>query len=178
MAFYLWLFACQSEPTLNTMVPSEPSAPVAQTQELDPPSVAQAETPSTEAVQRMIYLTDQASLQTGQGELLKAVSRTFGPEDGPQAALNQLYLGPKTDESGLVLTACGTTGARILQIENGVAHVQLEGNCGGCGTHSIFDSIQATLKAWPEVTTVVGFGPNEPVRTAINEDKLPRCLEP
>ena len=67
MAFYLWFFACQSEPTLNTRGPSESSTPDAQTQEHEPPSVAQAETPSTEAVQRMIYLTDQASLQTGQG---------------------------------------------------------------------------------------------------------------
>ena len=130
MAFYLWFFACQSEPTLNTGVIGT-STPEARTQELEPPSVAQAETPSTEAVQRMICLTDQASLQTGQGRCSRLCLE-------PSALKMVLRLrsisvfGTQTDE-GLVLTACGTTGARILQIENKMAHVQLEGIVGAVG---------------------------------------------
>ncbi|MEC8276286.1 MAG: hypothetical protein VXZ96_14630 [Myxococcota bacterium] len=178
MSVIIWFLACVSEPSSTQANPTDQSTNSEHEHASVTQPVEHTQSASTTAVQRMIYLTDLSSLKTGNGALLKAVPRSFGSEDGPQKALDVLYLGPTPDETDLTLTTCGSTSATIQHLNNGVAYVQLNGECHGCGTHSIFDSISATLKSWPNVSTVVGFGPDEPVRTGIAEDKYPRCLEP
>ena len=176
MTLLLLLWACQSEPS-----PAPKQAlPVQTTKEAQQSAepTEQEQKPPAEIIEKMIYLTVEANLRSGQGDFLKAVSRSFSQEDGPQKALEQLYSGPTSAETGLVLTTCGTTGADIKSIEDGFAYVQLKGECGGCGAHSIYDSIQATLKEWPDISGVVAFGPDEQVSTSIKEAKRPRCLEP
>lgn len=180
MSLVFWLWACQSGPeSLPTSVPAPQKQPAPPA---EPPVDASAskttEVTAVTSVDRMIYFTHQANFASGQGEFLAAVPRSFAETDGPQKALELLYTGPLSTEVGLVLTSCGTTGAELVAVEGGLAYVHFQGECGDCGAHSIYDSIQASLKEWPEISGVVAFGPDEKVQTSIKETKRPRCLEP
>lgn len=97
----------------------------------------------------------------------------------PQIAVNTLYKGPLESESTLSLPTCQSTGATIQSIEDGIAKVQLEGGCGGCGSIGIYDVLVPTLKAFDEVSTVQIFDPRG--KSQIDDPKLdarPGCLEP
>ena len=101
------------------------------------------------------------------------------PKWTPQIALDTLYAGPSTDEEGWRLIDCGSTGAKLQTIEDGVAKVQLVGSCGGCGTMSVYDLIVPTLKAFPEINVVHLYDSGG--KSQIEGPKLdsrPACLEP
>lgn len=129
-----------------------------------------------------IYFTDVSSFRTGKGSFLIPVERRFSADSTPEDALKALYGGPRQEENtereGLIQMNCESTGATLHHIENGLAYVQLLGGCGGCGSHTIYDEIRATLKEWPDINDVVLFGPNDTVKTNISEPKIPRCLQP
>ena len=98
-----------------------------------------------------------------------------------KAALIELYKGPTPEEEkdGLVLISCGTTGARLLSMQDGLATVQLEGDCSGCGSIGIYDSIAATLKQFPTISYVHLLdiqGNTQAVSDT--QDARPACLEP
>ena len=100
------------------------------------------------------------------------------PEWTPQIALDSLYKGPSTEE-GLRFLACGSTGAKLQTLEDGVAKVKLEGECGGCGTMSVYDLILPTLKAFPEIEVVQLYDANG--KSQVDDpgaDSRPACLEP
>ena len=112
---------------------------------------------------------------------LVAVERR-GPKEGKaQFALQSLYAGPtqKETQDGLELIKCGTTGATLLSIEEGLATVRLNGDCGGCGTLGIYDSIVKTLKQFPQVSYVHVLSPQGKTQRISNRtDARPECLEP
>ncbi|MEC7986558.1 MAG: GerMN domain-containing protein [Myxococcota bacterium] len=96
-------------------------------------------------------------------------------------ALIELYKGPTPDEKkdGLALIACGTTGARLLSIREGLATVQLEGGCSGCGSVGIYDSITATLKQFPTISYVHLLDTQGKTQAVSDtQDARPACLEP
>ena len=84
----------------------------------------------------------------------------------------------KTD-GNLRLLACESTGAKVTSIESGLASVELQYGCGGCGTTSVYDLILPTLKAFPEINVVHVYDPNG--KSQIEGPKMdsrPACLEP
>ena len=97
----------------------------------------------------------------------------------PQIALDSLYRGPSKEETGLRFIDCGSSGAKLQTIESGVAKVQLEGDCGGCGSLSVYDLIVPTLKAFREIKVVQlhdSSGKSQIEGSQI--DSRPACLEP
>ena len=97
----------------------------------------------------------------------------------PQIALERLYEGPETGEKGLRFLSCGSTTAKLQSVEAGVAKVQLEGGCQGCGTLSVYDLIVPTLKSFPEIETVQLYDANG--KSQVDDptmDSRPACLEP
>lgn len=130
------------------------------------------------SIERKIYFTNKNNFQTGQGEFLEGVAREFTRQDTAQAAIDQIYKGPSESERGLVLTRCDSTGATLISINDGLAFVQLTGGCAGCGTHSIYDSLRASLIEWPAVSDIVLFASNESIDHDVKAGRRPLCLEP
>ena len=98
-----------------------------------------------------------------------------------QFALQSLYSGPNKEEEqqGLTLLKCQTTSANLLSITNGLAQVQLVGDCGDCGSIGIYDSIVKTLKQFKTVEYVHVLDPQGKTQVISNTtDARPECLEP
>ena len=101
------------------------------------------------------------------------------PEWSPQVALDALYAGPSKKNRDLRLLACESTGAKITSIEAGLAKVELQGGCGGCGTTSIYDLIVPTLTVFPEISVVHLYDANGKSQIdGPTENSRPACLEP
>ena len=96
-------------------------------------SFLQKEKP-VEQITFQVYFTNIKNMKEGIKPYVKGVYRKGEKGNLPQQALNSLYRGPLQEEKGLTLTRCESTGAILQTIEKGVATVQLEGGCGGCGT--------------------------------------------
>ena len=110
---------------------------------------------------------------------LVPTTRSVSSSKKEQQALHSLYQGPLSSESSLSLLACGSTGAELLSLEDGLAKVQIQGNCSGCGSMTIYESIVATLKQLPSVDNVHVLDPQG--KTQSNGDDLdarPACLNP
>ena len=111
-------------------------------------------------------------------DCIVAVKRQV-PKWTPQIALDSLYKGPSSGENELRFLRCGSTGAKIKTVEDGVAKVQLEGECGGCGTTSVYDLILPTLKSFSEINVIHLYdssGKSQIEGPTI--DSRPACLEP
>ena len=95
------------------------------------------------------------------------------------STLKHLYKGPKATESSLTLIHCQSSDAQIQSIQNGLIRVQLLGECGSCGSMSIYDSIVATLKQFPFIETVHVLDPQGNTQSdGDNIDARPACLNP
>lgn len=101
------------------------------------------------------------------------------PSWTPQIALDSLYQGPSKEETGLRFIGCGSSGAKLQTVESGVARVQLEGDCGGCGSVSVYDLIVPTLKAFHEIQVVQLYDSRGKSQIeGAKVDSRPACLEP
>jgi hypothetical protein len=100
-----------------------------------------------------VYFARQAYIERGAGEGLLAARREASSVGLLQSALDALYAGPTPEElqNGMVLLSCGTTGASLEGVRDGIAYVVLEGNCGGCGAFGLFELMHATVVQFPEV---------------------------
>ena len=105
-----------------------------------------------------------------------------GPKhEKEQFALDVLYSGPKEADKkrGLYLDRCGSTGAKIVSIAEGLATIQLQGKCTPCGAIGIYDSIVKTAKSSQAISAVHLLDPNgKTQKTSLSEDARPACLEP
>lgn len=167
----MWLFltlACQStsnspKSELNSEVPSQGSAEDAPKSAVDPAQdVRLYFAKSGDCVNDCIQQVNR-----------KAVIWT------PQSALDALYNGPLDSESGLQFIACQSTSATIQSIEDGVAKVQLNEACGGCGTQTVADLIEPTLLEFDAISVVQIYDPQG--HTQLDDPKKssrPGCLEP
>ena len=109
---------------------------------------------------------------------LKSVWRSV---ETPERALLVLYEGPTEEEAerGIGFLSCGSTGAKLISLEKGLAIVQLEGSCGGCGALGIYDSILATLKQFSTISYVHVLDPQgKTQKVSLTQDARPGCLEP
>ena len=121
----------------------------------------------------MVYLWDVDQ------QKLMPVSRSVSTENIEQNAINALYEGPNSSEESLTLLSCASTGAQVLSIKQGLAKVQLQGDCSGCGAMSIYNSIVATLKNLPSVQTVHVLDPQGNTQADGDAiDARPSCLNP
>ena len=112
-------------------------------------------------------------------EKLIPVQRLVENKDLAQQSLKHLYKGPKATESSLTLIHCQSSDAQIQSIQNGLIRVQLLGECGSCGSMSIYDSIVATLKQFPFIETVHVLDPQGNTQSdGDNIDARPACLNP
>ncbi len=111
-------------------------------------------------------------------DCIESVKRQV-PSWTPQIALDSLYQGPSKEETGLRFIGCGSSGAKLQAVESGVAKVQLEGDCGGCGSLSVYDLIVPTLKAFHEINVVQLYDSSGKSQIeGAQIDSRPACLEP
>ena len=179
---FITLWACATGVSVEER---PPQIEIAEPPEVSVSPVDEIKTEDTQSSKEFvlpIYFTDVSYYRTGKGEFLFPVERRFSAGSTPQDALKALYGGPhqeeNTEREGLIQMKCESTGAKLHHIEKGLAYVQLLGGCGGCGTHTVYDEIRATLQEWPDINDVILFGPNDTVKTDISEPKIPRCLQP
>lgn len=164
MFFLLACFSAQS-PSISSKQPPPKQKSVQET-----PKVVNKQ---TETQETQIFLWDVAQ------QKLSPTTRSISSINKEQHAIDALYKGPNSSESSLSLLSCASTGATLLSLEEGLAKVQLQGDCSGCGSMSIYDSLVATLKHLPSVNTVHILDPQG--KTQSNGDHLdarPACLNP
>jgi len=142
---------------------------------------ASTPTPGTETL--TVYFLDENNFAVGTEPYEKAVSRTVPVEDRNwEAVLNQLFLGPTEEEQaqGLRVVLSGATGYTDLQVENGVAHITLAGECSSGGsTYTIANLIFANLKQFPTIKHIKIYDQDGETETPEGEsDSIPFCLEP
>jgi len=125
-------------------------------------------------VEYQLFFTDVNNIQQGIKPYTRSVLRKGTIVNLPQKSMDMLYRGPQSSEKGLALTPCRSTAANVVSIEKGLAVVQLEGGCGGCGVHTIYDSISETLLQFEDISTVHVLDPEG--RT--EGEGLPSCLQP
>ena len=89
-----------------------------------------------------------------------------------QQVLDDLYLLGKEQ---VHFYTCQSTGAAFLGMEGDKARVQLQGDCGGCGSFGIYDHISDTLKQLEHISKVQVLAPNQ--KGEVQSDR-PSCLEP
>jgi spore germination protein GerM len=159
----LFLFACFSTQTPTVQTPP-------------PKNMVQKTTPPlpeglTQEISIFLWNTDQQKIIPAQ--------RTIETSNIEQQSLALLYEGPKKTESSLTLLTCKSTGAQLQSIQNGLARVQLLGECSSCGSMGIYDSIVATLKQFPSIQTVHVLDPQGNTQSdGDNIDARPACLNP
>ena len=105
-----------------------------------------------------------------------------GPKNNiEQFALDSLYAGPQKEEKekGLTLISCKSTGAKIISINQGLATIQLQGDCGDCGSIGIYDSITKTAKQFSNIQYVHLLDPKgKTQKLSSQQDARPACLAP
>jgi hypothetical protein len=105
-------------------------------------------------------------------------------EGEPQDVLNQLFLGPTTDEfnAGLRLVSSGATGYDQFTFDagTGVASLRLTGGCSSGGsTYTIANLINKNLKQYEGIEFVKIYAPDGTTETPGGaSDSIPACLEP
>ena len=173
----------ETQPSEEPLVENRNAVTTQEQSDSKPESVAPAKesAPNSKkkvAIQVSLYFTNQEAVQTGQGPVVEKVTRELSVVS-PQHLLDALYAGPQPSEKGLVLTRCESTSATFLNLKDGVATVQLQGGCGGCGTHSIADLVIPTLTSLAGIDFVHIQDPNG--KSMVDTERAnsrPACLEP
>ena len=125
-----------------------------------------------------VFYTNKANLMAGKLPYVAPVDRRDFFQNIEQKAMDALFDGPREMEKGVVLTSCGATGATVT-VNSGLAKVQLNGACGGCGVHTVADLIIPTLKQFDSVSVVHILGPSgQSSSLSEREDAIPDCLQP
>jgi hypothetical protein len=99
-----------------------------------------------------------------------------------QGALEAIFTGPTASERarGLGTVRSGATGATLLRITGGVAHVRLQGGCASKGaTFTVATLIMPTLKRLESIDHVKIYDPSGRTESPTgSQDSIPECLEP
>jgi len=116
-----------------------------------------------------------------QPEIVTAL-RAITPSRVGQGALDAIFTGPTAGERarGLGTVRSGATGATLLRITDGVAHVRLRGGCASNGaTFTVATLIMPTLKQFPSVDYVKIYDPSGHTQQPTGRrDSTPASLEP
>lgn len=160
------------------------------TQEAVTPSLSPTLTPlpvptATEVslVEITVYFTDEESYAAGVPPFESSVTRLVAPTASlPELVLTEFFKGPTAEESaaGLAAVMSGFTGYSSLLVQDGIAHVYLEGPCASLGaTYTIAQPIFANLRQFSEIQWIkiydAGGDTEEPAGPS---NSIPFCLEP
>ena len=108
--------------------------------------------------------------------------RAITPYRVGQGALNAIFAGPTAGERarGLGTVRSGATGATLLRITDGIAHVRLQGGCASNGaTFTVATLIMPTLKQFPSIDHVKIYDPIGHTQQPTGRgDSIPASLEP
>jgi hypothetical protein len=124
----------------------------------------------------------RANYADGRQPELAWVPRAITPTRVGQGSLDAIFAGPTSAERarGLATVRSGATGATLVRIRDGVAHVRLQGRPASHGaTMTVATLIQATLKQFPTVDHVKLYDPSGHTQHPEgHHDSIPASLEP
>jgi len=130
-----------------------------------------------------VYFTDQNRYAAATEPYEVGVTReALASQFHPEVVLEEFFIGPTLEEQalGLMAVLSGSTGFRSLVVQDGVAHVYLDGQCNSGGaTYTIAQPLMANLKQFDIIEFVKIYDENG--ETEIPEgqsDSIPFCLEP
>lgn len=143
-----------------------------------PPATA---APEVSTVQ--VFFVDEDAFNIGRPPYATPVEREVpAGADPARAALDALFEGPTEAEGagGLVLVTSEATGIGELRIDDGTAHVHLEGGCSSGGsTLTVAEQIVPTMLQFTEVRAVKIYDPEGNTQSPDEPgDSIPECLEP
>jgi hypothetical protein len=130
-----------------------------------------------------VFFTDSKSYARGSPPFEQPGTRLLDPGQSlPQAVLLEFFKGPtKMEQSqGLERITSGFTGLRDLVIQDGIAHVYLDGPCQSMGaTYTIAQPLMANLRQFPEIRSVKIYDAEGETWDPEGPDSsIPPCLEP
>lgn len=187
------LSACGGSPTATpgpTAAPAETTAPPPATA---PPATGQPTPTVTVApsvapiqpatVEITVYFTDSKLYAAGTPPFEVAVSRLVpATANQPEAVLQAYFEGPTDEERarGLEAITSGFTGVRALNVQDGIAHLYLEGPCTSHGAaYNVATPLSKNLLQFEEIRYVKIYdaeGATGDPEGATNS--IPPCLEP
>lgn len=158
---------------------AEPTATGAPTSATTAPPATSA--PEVSTVQ--VFFVDQDAFNVGRPPYATPVEREVASGADPaRVALDALFEGPTEEEraAGLVLVTSEATGIGDLRIDDGTAHVHLEGGCSSGGsTLTVAEEIVPTMLQFAEVEAVKIYDPDGNTESPDEPgDSIPECLEP
>ena len=130
-----------------------------------------------------VYFTDQNRYATAEEPYEVGVAReALASQYHPEVVLEEFFIGPTQEEQaqGLSAVLSGSTGFNSLVVQDGIAHVYLEGQCNSGGaTYTIAQPLMVNLKQFDSIEFVKIYDENG--ETEVPEgrsDSIPFCLEP
>jgi hypothetical protein len=133
------------------------------------------------ATVKVVFL-HQANYTAGRQPELAWGQRAITPTRVGQGALDAIFAGPSAAERarGLATVRSGATGATLVRIRDGVAHVRLQGRPASHGaTMTVATLIMATLKQFPSVDHVKLYDASGHTQhPGGHRDSIPASLEP
>lgn len=142
-----------------------------------------AATGAPEQVAVTVYFTDSNRYAEAIEPFEVGISRTVPAGSNlPEAVLTEFFKGPTAEEArqGLEAITSGATGFSELRIEEGIAHVTLEGECSSMGaTYTIAQPLMKNLLQFEEIDYVKIYDAEG--ETEVPEgpsNSIPFCLEP
>jgi hypothetical protein len=157
-----------------TPAPTEPPVPtLAPTEEPVKPGYLQV----------TVYFMDENRFLAATEPYEVGVSRQVALNKNPAQSVLELYFeGPTAEEqaAGLKLLTSGFTGVKDFYVNEGIAHVYLDGKCANNGAaYSVAALIFKNLEQFQDITAVKIYDENgsteDPDSTA---SSIPYCLEP
>jgi hypothetical protein len=176
-------------PPTATTIPTQ--TPKAATSTAEPPSPTATPEPKpatplgtpNRVVDVSVYFTDIERYAAAEEPYEAAVSRTVVLTSTlPEAVIHAFFKGPTEEEQaqGLAAITSGFTGLDRLEIEKGVAHVYLKGDCSSMGaTYTIAQPLMINLKQFDEIQYVKIYDEEGVTEEPEGQsDSIPWCLEP
>jgi hypothetical protein len=171
---FLALLACILTETVPTPSPTEEVIPtLSPTEEID----------GNLTVTVTVYFLDSNRYATAEEPYEVGVTREVLPSQFyPEVVLEEFFLGPTPEEQaqGLTAVSSGSTGFRSLAVQDGVAHVYLDGQCSSGGaTYTIASLLAVNLKQFDTIEYVKVYDENGETEVPDGlSDSIPFCLEP
>jgi Sporulation and spore germination len=129
-----------------------------------------------------VWFLHRPNYTAGRQPELVTVLRAITPARVGQGALDAIFAGPTSAEQarGLATVRSGATGATLVRISDGVAHVRLQGTPASHGaTVTVASLIMPTLKQFPTVDYVKIYDPSgRTQQPGGRRDSIPASLEP
>ncbi len=147
------------------------------------PTATVTPTPTPDLVEVSVYFTDSERFAQEIPPFEVGVPRFVDPSENlPEAVMREFFEGPTEEERerGLQLIASGFTGFSSLTIEDGIARIQLTGECRPAGgIYTVAQPIMRNLLQFPDAVYVKIYDEHGDTQFPEGEShSVPICLEP